>query len=161
MIARLCQNYFFMYPNTIQTSIPEFIQSTYHLLTKIPEIEWNAKPHPDGWSKKEILGHLIDSAMTNIRRLVVTQYQPNQKILYRQIEWVAFQAYQSADTTELIELWRLINLHYDRVSKNIPVTSMDLTSDTGRDEPSLNTLAFLIEDYWGHQQHHLKAVLGE
>lgn len=150
-----------MYPNTIQTSIPEFIHSTYHLLTKITEIEWNAKPHTLRWSKKEIIGHLIDSAMTNIRRLVVTQYQPNQKILYRQNEWVASQAYQTADTTELIELWRLINLHYDRLSKNVPAASLGLTSDTGKDEPSLVTLAFLIEDYWGHQQHHLRAVLGE
>ena len=45
------------------------------LLTQISETEFAAKPLPHKWSKKEILGHLIDSAQNNIRRFVVSQYE--------------------------------------------------------------------------------------
>jgi hypothetical protein len=34
--------------------------------------EWDFKPSENKWSKKEILGHLCDSAFNNIRRFVVT-----------------------------------------------------------------------------------------
>ena len=42
--------------------------------------------------QRPILGHLIDSAMTNIRRLIITQYQQNEKIVYAQDEWVKYGA---------------------------------------------------------------------
>lgn len=150
-----------MYPNTIQSSISEFISSTLSILYMIPDLEWEAKPHPEKWSKKEVLGHLIDSAMNNIRRLIVTQYKINEKIVYAQNEWVLLNHYQSMPVKDMILLWKLINLQYDRIAKMIPVTSIDLTCDTGKSEISLHTLAFLIEDYWGHQQHHLRQIIGE
>ncbi len=71
---------------TIQHSIKAFEQ--------IPPEAWAAKPVPERWSKQEVLGHLIDSAMNNIRRLVVSQYEPNQKMIYYQDQWVAAQNYQ-------------------------------------------------------------------
>src|SRR5690242_3908800 len=57
----------------------------------IPSEDWNKRRAPGKWSKKEVLGHLIDSAANNLRRFIVTQYQPNQKIVYFQEEWVKFQ----------------------------------------------------------------------
>ena len=36
-------------------------------LEGIPEEEYALKFRPEKWSKKEILGHLIDSAQNNIR----------------------------------------------------------------------------------------------
>ena len=47
----------------------------------ISEDEWAYKNSPEKWSRKEILGHLCDSAFTNIRRFVVTQYK-EMRILY-------------------------------------------------------------------------------
>ena len=41
----------------------------------ISEDEWSYKASPEKWSRKEIIGHLCDSAFTNIRRFVVTQYK--------------------------------------------------------------------------------------
>lgn len=43
-------------------------------LQLIPEIDYNLRSAPNKWSKKEILGHMIDSAQNNIRRFLVTQY---------------------------------------------------------------------------------------
>jgi hypothetical protein len=67
----------------------ENIISTYtSLLYKIDEKEYLLKPAPEKWSKKEILGHLVDSAQTNIRRFVVAQYEEQPHIVYAQNAWV-------------------------------------------------------------------------
>ena len=39
----------------------------------IDEAVFSAKPRPDKWSKKEVIGHLIDSAQNNLRRFIVSQ----------------------------------------------------------------------------------------
>jgi len=57
-------------------------------LKTIPEGEYTFKSSPEKWSKKEILGHLIDSAQSNIRRFIVAQYEDEPKILYNQDKWV-------------------------------------------------------------------------
>ena len=150
-----------MYTNTIKTDIPTFIDQTFNQLSLIPALEWEHQPNPDRWSRKEIAGHLIDSAMNNIRRLLVTPYQANDRIVYRQEDWVRASDYQHTPVPDILALWKLLNLQFHRIAQNIPVTSMDLTCDTGQDQPSLHTLAFLIDDYWGHQQHHLRQILGE
>ncbi len=46
------------------------------------------KLSPTKWSKKELIGHLIDSAQNNIRRFIVAQYEENPAIIYKQDEWV-------------------------------------------------------------------------
>src|SRR6202000_2913037 len=70
------------------------------------------KPQPEKWSKKEILGHLVDSAQNNIRRCVVAQYEDTPTILYAQDQWVREAAYQSYDIHNLIQLWNLLNRHF-------------------------------------------------
>lgn len=147
-----------MYPNTITTSIPEFIEDNLATLSTFSNHEWEDKPDPDKWSRKEILGHLVDSAMTNIRRLIVSQAHQNEKITYQQNEWVHFSDYQHMDIQDLMTLWKLINLQYHRISKTIPTESLSFTTDTDNETVSLKTLSFLIEDYWGHQQHHLQQI---
>src|SRR5580693_8174910 len=53
-------------------------------LLKIGEEDFSYKSDPSKWSKKEILGHLVDSAQNNIRRFVVSQYEDIPKIVYQQ-----------------------------------------------------------------------------
>ena len=36
---------------------------------------FSEKPLPHKWSKKEVLGHLIDSAQNNLRRFICAQYE--------------------------------------------------------------------------------------
>lgn len=147
-----------MFPNTITTSIPEFIENSLDAMSHFKEDEWSSKPAQDKWSRKEILGHLIDSAMTNIRRLIATQHQQNEKIVYHQNEWVQYGDYHHMNTNDLLSLWKLMNLHYHRVSQAIPAESLEYTCDTDKDTFSPKPLSFLIEDYWGHQQHHLRQI---
>ena len=117
--------------------------------------EWTEKPDPFKWSKLEILGHLIDSAQNNLRRFIVTQYQENQSITYDQNQWVAIQAYQTADPAEIIALWQGLNLQIARVWQHTPDQKWSALCNHGE----LVTLAFLKDDYLLHMQHHLDQII--
>ena len=80
-------------------------------LKSVHEDEWSRKSNPAKWSKKEILGHLIDSPQNNIRRFIVAQYEDNPKIVYAQDTWVVASNYQNYVTKDLVDLWILLNKH--------------------------------------------------
>lgn len=124
----------------------------------ITEEEWSYKGSSEKWSKKEIIGHLCDSAFTNIRRFVVTQYKENENIVYDQNFWVKAQNYQNVPVSDLIHLWKSLNYQIVHIVENIPDEALQRTCDTTKTEPRVYTLEFIINDYVDHLQHHLKAI---
>src|SRR5258708_7831169 len=80
-------------------------------LQAISQEEFSLKTSPLKWSKKEILGHLVDSAQTNIRRFIVAQYDERPIIVYNQDKWVTITDYQHYNLSDLINLWYLLNKH--------------------------------------------------
>ncbi|KFE98814.1 hypothetical protein IX39_15475 [Chryseobacterium formosense] len=124
----------------------------------ISEEEWSAKILPEKWSKKEILGHLCDSALSNIRRFVITQYKENENIVYDQNFWVKAQNYQNTPTSDIISLWKFLNFQIVNTVENIPDEALQRTCDMTKTESQIFTLKFIINDYIGHLQHHLKAI---
>ena len=113
------------------------------------------KPSPTQWSKKEILGHIIDSAQNNIRRFIVSQYEESPAIGYKQDNWVAISNYQNYDIAGLINLWYLLNKHVVFVLKNMRPEMMQRTCQT----ESVHTVEWLAQDYLKHLRHHLHQVL--
>ena len=79
--------------------LKNIVEEELHRFAEIYEEDWAYKISPEKWSKKEILGHLCDSALSNIRRFVVTQYKENENIVYDQDFWVKAQNYQNIPTT--------------------------------------------------------------
>ncbi len=124
------------------------------LLTK----NWNYKAGPNKWSKKEIIGHLIDSAQINLQRFVRSTYTENFTLTYDQVEWVDAQHYISADIEELLELWRLLNRQIIRVLENYPTHRLQVQSDTGKTTVCFHTVEHLAQDYVNHLNHHLNAI---
>lgn len=116
---------------------------------------WSEKKFADKWSRQEILGHLCDSAMNNIRRFVVTQYEQNNLIIYNQDNWVASQDYQSENFQNIISLWKLLNEQIIRIIKKIPREKLNNTCKA----PDEHTIIWLIEDYIKHLNHHLNQIL--
>ncbi len=126
------------------------------LLTAIDEQTFSHKPSPAKWSKKEIIGHLIDSATNNHHRFVRTQFEDVPTIVYDQNKWNAYGYYQQISGAQIIAFWTLYNKQLAQLVRHIPTDSLQRCCNTN--EPSL-TLAFLINDYVAHLEHHLKQVV--
>lgn len=124
----------------------------------ISEDEWSYKASPEKLSRKEILGHLCDSAFTNIRRFVVTQYKENENIVYDQDEWVKAQNYQNIPAAEVINLWKSLNYQIVYIVENMPDEALQRTCDTSKTTPEILTLEVLIKGYIDHLHHHLKTI---
>ena len=125
------------------------------LLEKIDAASFGAKPQSHKWSKKEILGHLIDSAMSNIRRFVVGQYEDQPHIIYNQERWVTISNYQHYNDKDLIELWALLNKHICVILKNTSEEDARRTVKT----QALHSIEWLAIDYNKHLLHHLHHLL--
>ncbi|HET7003385.1 MAG TPA: DinB family protein [Puia sp.] len=128
------------------------------LHTDLLSKNWTYKAGPNKWSKKEIIGHLIDSAQINLQRFVRSTYSENFTLTYDQVEWVDAQQYISADIEELLELWRLLNRQIIRVLENYPTHRLQIQSDTGKTAVCFHTVEHLAQDYVNHLNHHLKAI---
>jgi len=124
-----------------------------------PKVDWEYKASPGKWSKREIIGHLIDSAQVNLQRFVRCTYQENFKLVYAQVEWVQAQHYQEADIPELLDLWRLLNRQIARVLAKYPADRLHAQCDTGKETETLHAVEWLAEDYLVHLNHHLNQIL--
>lgn len=131
------------------------------LKNEIDTIDWGIKLSPEKWSKKEILGHLTDSAQINLERFVRCTYEENFKLIYWQNEWVAAKHYQETDTKEIIDLWILLNRQIVRVLANYPAARLQTKCDTGSDGVGLKTVEFIAADYVKHMQHHLGQIIAK
>jgi hypothetical protein len=143
----------------MQATVKELDQIVNQFFTKIsaiPDDDFSAKPIPGKWSKKEVVGHLIDSAQNNLRRFIVGQYETiPSKIVYEQDFWVNVNGYQQMKREEIVLLWKLMNQRIAAVLSSMPETSYKkpaLTSET-------HTLEWLAEDYVKHMKHHLNQVI--
>jgi DinB superfamily len=124
-------------------------------LRAITEDEMKHKPSPSKWSKKEILGHLIDSAQNNIRRFIVAQYEESPHIVYNQDKWVIASGYQDYKTSDLIHLWHLLNKHIAHILKSMASGVGERKCQT----ENLRTIDWLAQDYFKHLRHHVHQVL--
>lgn len=122
-------------------------------------VNWDYKPLPEKWSKKEIIGHLTDSAQINLQRFVRCTFEEEFKLIYHQAEWVQAQRYQHAGIEQLLGLWRLLNLQIIRVLENYPAERKRVLCDTGKTEISLHTIEWVANDYVEHLIHHLNQII--
>ena len=114
---------------------------------------------PRNGQKKEIIGHLIDSATINMQRFVRCTFEENFKLTYQQVEWVEAQKYQLADVNDLLQLWRLLNKQIILVLENYPPERLSAQCDNDKTMVSLHSVEWLAKDYVAHMKHHLKQVI--
>jgi hypothetical protein len=144
--------------NTI-LELQQLIEDFSVRMSEIPDTEFALKPQPEKWSKKEVLGHLIDSAQNNLRRFIVGQYESSPpKIVYDQDFWVWANAYQRMNKKDLIALWKLTNERIAAVLHTMPPENFTKLCDTGKDEVQLRSIEWLAPDYVRHLKHHLNQI---
>ena len=111
-----------------------------------------------GWSRKQELGHLSDSAVNNrvrfINAALAGEYAGPS---YDGDGWVALGGYADMPWSELVSLWAALNRALAIVVARIPAERMTARCRIGDGEPV--TLEFVIGDYMDHMQAHLKHIL--
>src|SRR5262245_51907802 len=129
------------------------------VLSGFSEAESEQRPAPERWTKKEVVGHLIDSASNNHQRFVRGQLASGQEFpRYEQEEWVRVQRYQCARWADLIDLWRAYKTRLLRVAECMSEEGKRATCRVGGGDEV--TLAWLFVDYVDHLEHHLRKMLG-
>ncbi len=144
----------------IETSrhLREIISKATPLLKAISDEQATYKATPTTWSKKEIIGHLIDSAGNNQQKFVRLMEAPSLHFVkYDQDYWVKNQRYNLSNWHQLIDLWHLYNLHLSHVIAYVVPEKLQHEITISGVGPV--TLEFVMKDYVEHLKHHLKSVI--
>ena len=128
------------------------------LIKQIPDTELSHKPAPEKWSKKEILGHLVDSASNNHQRFIRIQFQDKPYISYDQDDWVRLSHYNTIESVRLIDFWEQYNRHLLHIIKQIPPENLIRTGVVRTADEEMS-LAFYINDYVVHMEYHLRQIV--
>jgi AAA15 family ATPase/GTPase len=132
-----------------------WIQTMPKEYNAMSETELSYRAAPNKWSKKEIAGHLCDSAVNNIVRFVKIQYekQPYAIHKYNQEQWVTASNYQDRPIDDILTLFQTLNKQVIDIITNMPAEKLSYLCDIGNND--LKTFKWLIEDYLDHMEHHI------
>ena len=122
------------------------------------EADASAERGAGKWIRKEILGHLIDSAFNNQQRFVRAQLAseyvgPG----YEQRAWVTVNGYRERPWRELVEIWVAANRHLAAVIERVPASKLQTPCTIGDGKPV--TLEYVMQDYLTHMKRHLEQIV--
>jgi hypothetical protein len=133
------------------------LDEVHQALMRVPP-EWADLPWRDGgWTRRQIVGHLLDSATNNRQRFVRAAIDgrfagPG----YAQDAWVDAHGYATQPWETLLSWWEAEHEILMTIVDRIPDDKLEAQCVVGDDPPV--TLRFLIEDYVRHQRWHLKQI---
>ncbi|MCD0469783.1 DinB family protein [Flavobacterium sp. JAS] len=144
----------------MQDAILKFENLLLENVKYIPTIDQNIleERKPGKWSKKEVLGHLVDSAIHNQVRFTEINYveKPYQHRPYSQIDLVNLNQYQTMDIEELTQLWFAVNKQILRLMKSVDEKALDYKIVLS--DGAVIDLKFLMTDYVEHLEHHINQI---
>jgi hypothetical protein len=147
--------------NRLAEYLVQTVNAALPQLQALPDGPGTAVPNRKtgiGWSRRQELGHLIDSAVNNhiriVRALVQGSYEgPG----YEQDAWIDAHRYQDQSWTDLVDIWHAHNRILVPLVANIPTAALAAQCRVGGGAPV--TLEYLIDDYVLHLRHHLDQIL--
>jgi hypothetical protein len=144
----------------IATDLGRTVARAKPLLMKLNNADTSARPSAKKWAKKEILGHLMDSASNNHQRFVRASLQGSLTFPgYDQEPLVELENFREIDWNFLVDLWAAYNRFLAHVLAGLPASAVGITCHIGDNPPA--TLGWIAEDYVAHLKHHLNQVLGQ
>ncbi len=117
----------------------------------------NLREKEEGWSIKEILGHLFDSASNNHQRLL--RYVKGGELKfpgYDQEEFVRRANYRDFEYLDLLPLWYCQNKLLAHIYDHIPEEDRESAIRVGDREAA--SIRRLMEDYFAHMEVHEEQV---
>ena len=132
----------------------EKLRAALHALpSALADVPWRV----GGWTRKQIVGHLLDSAANNRQRFVRATIDgryagPG----YAQDAWVAAHGYSDKPWDTLLRWWQAEHEILMAAVDRIPEERLEASCVVGDDAPV--TLRFLIQDYVRHQQWHFNQL---
>lgn len=143
--------------STVADELIQIVERAAEILRGLSEEAVAERLAPGKWMKKEILGHLLDSAANNQHRFIRAQLTDSLHFPdYQQPQWVALNDYAHRPWLELVEFWRLYNRHLAHVMRNIQSEKLETPCYLGDRE--MTTLGFIAQDYNYHLLHHLRQL---
>ncbi len=125
----------------------------YAVPRELADVPWRA----GGWTRKQIVGHMVDSAANNRQRFVRAAIEGRYAgPKYAQEAWVAAHGYTHQQWETLLRWWEVQHEVLAAIVDEIPDERLGARCVVGEDAPV--TLRFLIEDYVTHQKWHLGQI---
>jgi hypothetical protein len=145
--------------NRLAEELRGIVEEASEWLGNLSEDVVAKRPGEGHWSAKEILGHLVDSAVNNHQRFVRLQITDDLQFPDYSRDndrWVAIQGYNRTDWNVLIQLWRHVNLHLARIIA--AVDQRCIGNAWQLDRQTRYTLGELMIDFPVHMKGHLKQI---
>lgn len=152
-------------------TLKDIMDTVYPIFNKMSSAQFGEKPSENKWSPKEIIGHLVDSAFNNHRRLILAENQDDLLFDgYDQDEWVRRNNYQNRSKDEVLELWRISNLQFGHVANSLSKEKLNAKTKAHSyfgwsmipfEEGKEENVQYLIADYVYHTEHHILQILPE
>jgi hypothetical protein len=138
----------------IAAELAGIVERAARLLRETSDQEASAQALPGGWSRKQTIGHLIDSASNNHQRFVRAALEgslvwPG----YDQNGCVTIQAFQEASWPMLVNVWEALNRLLTHVLEHLPPGAAGAPCRIGEHDPV--SLEQLARQYVDHMRHHL------
>jgi hypothetical protein len=146
--------------SSIASDLGRAVAHAKPMLLKLDNADTSTRPAEGKWARKEILGHLLDSASNNHQRFVRAALHG---ILtfpgYDQNVLVDLQNFAEIDWNFLVDFWAAYNRFLAHVIGQLPEEAAKTMCHIGNNPPA--TLSWIAEDYVAHLKHHLHQMLGQ
>jgi len=135
------------------------LDALHAMLLRIPPALAETPWRVGGWTRKQIVGHLLDSAANNRQRFVRAAAEGHYSgPKYAQEAWVAAHGYADQEWETLLRWWHVEHEILAAVVDRIPEER--LGAECVVEDNAQVTLRFLIEDYIAHQRWHFAQLTG-